>query len=285
MTVSTVVAIAVLAGGAGPSPQVPLAAAMVLGGKLVLVDIHNQSTRPYELPGLTPLDADLSPDRKLLAFSARDGKDGRARIFLMEPGAGKPARIETNLSGEHRFPRFSDGGATVLFSAAKEPKQGGPENPMQVFRLSVKDKSLKRVPTEPGRCEFAPVGLQGGLVAHVSTHCFMGFDLLLTDRAGKQTQVAGVSGPDAELAVSADGKKLLYTTRLPEGVGLFLKTATASPKLLATVAKTPGRLQPSFVCPRDVLLAHGDKLLGLNTDTGVVTEVDIAASGAQSPTK
>lgn len=252
----------------------PLAAALVIQNDVVLIDVPTKTAKPLGLKGLTPEEADLSPDKKWVAFNAQPTDGGYLRLYLQNLETGSREEITTPALGDNRFPRFADKGATLYFSAALKNEPGGPLNPGRVFRLELASRKLEEVPTTPGLCEFSPVGLTKDVVAHVSTPCAFAFDLQSTNRGtGKTETVASVSASRSELAASPDGKTLLYTSEAPRGLGLYRVSKGKKPELLTTMSATQPRLQPRFVCPKDVVFSNDGKVWMLDSRTGKIEEL------------
>lgn len=272
----------VAAGKPAAKPTFPLAAVIIRGDELVIVDVPFKGEQRINLGPLVPLEADLAPDKKHLAFTAwrRLEPSRPPRLFLKALPEGEPREVETSLPGHHRFPRFAAEGKRLTFSAALKEGPHGPTNPLRVHEVVVDGLQVSSVETAPNKCEFRPVGLARGRVAHISTDCHLGFDLVVTDEKGKDTFISSVAGLDSEVAASPDGKSLLFTSRLAGGVGFFLKVGTEKPRLLTTVKSDGTPLQPSFVCPRDLVFQNDKKLWVLNIETGSIRGLDGEGKGA-----
>lgn len=264
---SAILSLATLVASGVGGKTYPLAAAMVIDGKVVVVDVPTRTAKPLSIGDLVPEEADLSPDKRRVVFNARPkAGEGPARLYFLDVVSARLEPVKTTIAGEHRFPRFADAGATVYFTATKTDAPGTPDNPGRIHRLKVSSRSVADVATPPGLCDFSPVGLLTGRVAYLSTSCFIGFELNITDtRKNKTKTFASVSSPQSELAASLDGKNVLYTTPTQQGLGFFLAEPDQEPRSLVTVVATEPRVQPRFVCPKDAVFLNAGKIWALDT--------------------
>ena len=263
--------LATVALAAAPVHNFPLAAAFVVDGRVVLVDVPTRTATPLDLDGLLPEEADLSPDKRWVAFDAKRSPTEHLRLFLYDTKEKFLREVTTSEHGEHRFPRFAEMGAWLYFSAAGRDEVGGPANPLRLMRMRMKDGRVEKIPSSDGTCEFSPVGLSKDRVAHISTHCYIGYELALTHVAKHETSVIGsVGGPRSELAAPFDGERLLFTSETPGGLGFFIWTKGSPAKLLTTVAASALRLQPRFVCPKDVVFYNSRQFWVLDSKSGQI---------------
>ena len=67
-------------------------------------------------PGLE-IDATISPDGKLVAYAA--GPQGATKIYVKQVAGGRPVPLTDELTGEHRFPRWSPDGSRISFHSER----------------------------------------------------------------------------------------------------------------------------------------------------------------------
>lgn len=254
----------------------PLAAALVHQDRLYLVDVPTRTARRIPLEGWSPEEADLSSDKKLIAVNARPtAAKGPSRLFLVKVGTWTRDEVKADAEGDYRFPRFSADGQFLYFSAAHADAVGGPANPLRIHRLRLSDRKVDEVPTAEAACEFSPTPIGTSGLAHVTTGCFVRYELALTDlKSAKTSSVRPVGGPDSELAASPDGTRLLQLASEPGGLGFFLQEGVTKPKRIAKIQLiTQRRLQPRFISPKDVLFVNQSKALVLDTKSSELLEL------------
>jgi len=256
--------------------QYPLAAALVHKECLFYVDVPTRTAERVPLADLIPEEADLSQDKALVAVNARPatGK-GPAKLFLVKVGAWTLEEIKTDAAGDHRFPHFSADGSYLYFSAAHADAQGGPANPLRIHRLNLKSRAVEEVETTAGNCEFSPVPIAASAVAHITTTCTVQFELATTDLAKRVTRTMWtVPGPATEIAASPDGKRLIEIAPEPAGLGFYLSEMGSKPKRIAGLGYvSEKRLQPRFICPRDIVFVNQNKVWTLDTKSTQITEI------------
>ncbi len=270
---------AVLLSAASKPSQYPLAAALVLDGKLAIVDLPTHSLRPLPLPeGLIPDQADLSLDKTRVVVSATRGRGMPHRLFLVDVASGDVQEMPVPGQSDLEDPRFADGGASVLFAAPARPGQESHDNRTRLYRFRLKGRELSEVQTDHALCGLSPVAFRRK-VAFIETSCFVRFALELVDpKSHHEQKIADLAGLSSEVAVSLDGKKLLYTAMERDGYKFYLYREGEAPRLLLSTGRDAPRLQPRFVCPRDVLFVNQHKVWALNSDSGELTEVlDVAS--------
>jgi dipeptidyl aminopeptidase/acylaminoacyl peptidase len=286
MTPATIV-IALIAGAAsnGKNETYPLAAAMVIDGKVSIVDVPSRTIKPLPFDDLIPEEADLSQDRSHLAFDAQPKSGGPARIYLVDLATNGLTTFETVPGANQRFPRFIDGGSAIIFTGAEKAGPGGPENRGRLWRLALSDKSPKRVPTPDDQCAFSPVGLLKSRLAYISTSCFLDYQLATVDLARNARSVFGsVSDARAELAASPDGKTVVWTSSTRQGMTFYARGPDATNRTLVSVPVDRSRLQPRFVCPRDLLFVNLGKVWVIDTKQPKLSELmDLLHPQSNSP--
>jgi Tol biopolymer transport system component len=264
------------AGSALPSSTMvaPLAAALVINGQLALADIPTRSLRAIPLGDLKPEEADLSLDKTQIVLNAWPRQGGRSRLFLVDVATGQVKPLTIALAGDQRFPRFADDGASVVFSASHRDLPDSPVNRTHIEKVHLADGRLEELPGDPQKCEFSVMAMAKGQVAHLSTSCYINFAIQMLDvRHGKNKLVASVRESWAEIAVSTDGRKLVYTDRGPDGVDFFVVDAGKPPRKLVGIPTAAHRMQPRFVCPQNVVLLSDDKVWSLDSVSGALTEL------------
>ncbi len=264
---------------AAPAPghghHFPLAAALVSGDRAYLVDVPTRTATPVPLDGMLPEEADLTQDKKWIAVSARPAAGKTQQVFLVKVGEWTRKEVKTSAEGDHRFPRFSPDGKYLYFSAAQVSAEGGPANPLRIHRLRMADGQVEQIATKEGQCEFSPTPIGADAIAHVTTGCLVMYDLAVTDLRKKKTEVvAGVPGPTTELAASPDGKKLVEVVGDQQGTGFYVKDGPGKPRRIAGLSyASEARLQPRFICPKDLVFLNEGKVWALDTKSGEIREV------------
>lgn len=253
----------------------PEEAALVIGGRLVILHVAARSLEAIALPGLVPEEADISqPDARKIVVNAKPKGGRHFRLYLVDVPSGKVTPLPDPFAGDERFPRFSDGGKSLLFTATALDTKGGPQNRGHLFELRLSDGRIRRLPGSPDLCEFEPVALAGGHVAHISTTCFLRFNVEdMAVGSGKSRSVAEVGDAAAELAASPDGKRYVYTAMDVTGLGFYLIAGSKAPRRIAVVRRMGRRVQPRFICPRDLVFVNGPRIWALDTKTGELTNL------------
>ena len=273
MFAATILAVGLQAAAQGGA-NYPLAAAFVIGNRLVIADVPSRSLKPIPLPDLAPEEADLSLDKRQIVVSAQPKGSRRLRLYLVDVATGQVRPLAVPFAGDQRWPRFADGGKSVLFTATTKDRPDDASNRSQIEKLRLADGHVEPVPTNPDRCEFEPVATAGGKVAHLSTGCYLSFAVQSTDpRRHDSLTLGNVTDARSELASSPDGKKLVYTRRGRDGLGFFLVEGRKPVKHLASVVIARNHVQPRFMCPQNVLFLNGHEVSTLDTVSGKVGAV------------
>jgi len=139
--------------------------------------------------------------------------------------------------------------------------------------------------TSQNQCEFSPEILNHELI-HVSTNCFVGFTLRTKGlRQQAERKLADLNGPSTETAASFDGRRYVYTVRTSSGTSImYAGSTTDTPTLIHRIEGEAGLIQPSFICPRDVMYKSMGSVWVLNTDTAQVVRIggiDVTRDGGQ----
>jgi Tol biopolymer transport system component len=247
-------------------------AVFALDGEVWLVDAFNVRADKVNLGDRRVEDVDLSPDGKLLAFTAVQSSGEHPQLYLGPLPTGPFERVDTGSRGYHRSPRFAGCGNHVDF--ALSASGGGTHDPTQIRRLTLSDRKVTAV-TDSKSCNFAPAGVRPNLVAHIVTHCLKPYSLALTDVAtGKTKVVATVSKPSVEVIGSPDSTRAIYTRPAAPGLGFFaLDLDRLTSTQLAAVRTDRNQLQPRFVSVDEIVFLNLGKVWSLSTKTGAVTAV------------
>ncbi|MFN2565163.1 MAG: protein kinase [Gemmatimonadaceae bacterium] len=95
-----------------------VAAAAAIGGYAMArqppLVVAGNASRITSTPDIE-LDAAISPDGKLVAFAG--GPVGEARIYVRHIGGGRTVLLSGGLDGDHRYPRWSPDGSSIVFQA------------------------------------------------------------------------------------------------------------------------------------------------------------------------
>lgn len=263
---------------AAPPGDFPRAAAFVRDGAVVVVDSKSGAETRHEFPGLLVNGAALHPRRTHLAVTAASTEGGTSRLFIKELKSGTLSEANTALTTDHFAPAFAPDGARVLFTAA-EGVPAGPEHPTRLRSWNLKAHRLERLPggERAGVCQFGPA--PGPKETHyVETDCLSSFSLQSTSRKSTPLRLPAA---DVEVASSFDGSRVVYVQRGVAGLAVMLRRGTEEPKLLVMLEAAEERLQPRFVCPRDLLVVHAGQVKSINTDTGEVTSLAAVSQGGE----
>lgn len=260
---------------ASPS-KYPLASTFVRDSGIVLVELgKNELSIPT--PGLLVESAALSADKSQIAFTANTDGTTPTALYLMSVSSLKVERLDTGLRGPHQSPSFTADGRHVVFAAAAEPNANS-ENPTRTRRWNI---ARRRLDTEKSAsthtCQFhpAPIGNQD---AHLSTNCFGTFALSVPSPDGG-TQMTRLPSPDIETAASFDGTRIVYTSRSQSGLTLFLQIDGKPAQRVLTLPSRTSRIQPRFICPRDVMFTKENSFWRVNTDSLEVSRIDVNGDG------
>lgn len=262
---------------AAPHGDFPRAAAFVRDGAVVVVDSKSGAETRHEFPGLVVNGAALHPRRTHLAVTASPSAGG-SKLFIKELKSGSVTEANTGLTTDHFAPAFAPDGARVIFTAA-EGAPAGPEHPTRLRAWHLKARKLESLPgsERAGVCQFGPA--PGPKETHyVETDCLSSFSLQSTSQKSAPLRL---SAPDVEVATSFDGSRVVYVQRGVAGLAVMLRRGAEEPKLLVMLEAAEERLQPRFVCPRDVLVVHGGEVKSINTDTGEVKSLAAASKGGE----
>jgi hypothetical protein len=264
--------LAVLVNAAPVESPYPLAAVFVVHGHIVLTDLHEKTAVVLETPGLQPIEADLSPDRKLVIFTASPGAAEQPVLYRLTVSDKTAERINTGIKAIHRQPKFTANGKAVIFSAGQD-EHSGPTSPTRIRRLDLKTGITTQVtPVGESLCEFSPAPL-GDDILHVGTDCFATFEVrLLNGKTRKSKAISKVTSPAVEIATSFDGKTAVYVTQTMVGANIF-RVKDGKAELLTTQDSNGLSIQPKFSCPRDVMFLAGTQVRVLNTKSGEVNDV------------
>ncbi|MHB1846165.1 MAG: TolB-like translocation protein [Deltaproteobacteria bacterium] len=260
--------------------QYPLAAALVDDGKLYLVDLPTHSARQLPLGDLLADEADLSLDKSKVVVSASPKGLRHFGLYLLDVANGAIEKLLTGLTGNERFPRFANGDRSVVFTCASKPGADSHENPTRVHELLLGHPPALELLADPGHCQMDPVEVEGHALAFISTSCFVGYELERTagDRQ-KIKRLEGLADPGSEVASSPDRKKLVFTNRVVGGRGFFVREGQRPARRLATLLTRTARLQPRFVCPRNLLFLNEHSVWTLDSESGKQSEI-LALEGA-----
>ena len=219
-----------------------------------------------------PEEADLSLDKSKIVVSASPKGERRHSLYLIDVAGGAGGRIErleTGLTGDQDHPRFADGGRSLLFTAPSKSGRESHSNPTRVHELRLSDRSVTELAADPGGCQLASVELANGELALVSTSCFISYRLERTvARRAKAETLSSLSGLLSEVAASPDGKKLVYTNREAGGRTFYVVEGGGPARRLATVLSRTDRMQPRFVCPKNLLFLRGRSVWTLDSESG-----------------
>lgn len=269
------VLISALLGRAGGA--YPLAAAQVIDGKVYIADVPTRSVTPVPFDGLIPEEADLSPNKTFVAVTARNGTEP-ARLYIIKVGTWERKLIETSATGAHKTPHLAEAGKSVLFAATPFAADAGPGNALRRYRLSVREGIVEQVPSTEAASEYSAVGLAGGRIAY-----------LPEGRPGQSAELV-VAAPlseepsrrlasfiaQPEVASSPGGSRIVIFQAIRHGTEPLLIDGDSAARRIATIPAT-GRLQPRFICPRDVVLTVNGLIWALSTKTQILRDLMPAA--------
>jgi hypothetical protein len=274
MMITSVLVAALFQVAAQSKAPAPLAAALVIDGQLVLADVPTRTLRPIPLGDLVPEEADLSFDKRAIVVNARPKGSKRLRLYLVDVATGAIKQLPISFAGDHRFPRFTDDGRAVLFTATDRDDRDGPTNRSKIEKIDLQSGRVEDIPTNPDRCEFEPVPLKNGRIGHLSTSCYVSFQVQTTEPApGKSATISSVTDTRTELTSSTDRKKLVYTRRDRDGLGFYLVRGNQPPQRLTSVRITSQHVQPRFICPQQVAFVNAGKVWSLDTESAQLTEL------------
>ena len=126
--------------------------------------------------GLDAVEAAVSPDGKVVAFTTWDDKVQNPLLYKWDVG-GATASLLGEPQGFHASPDFTNDGKWVYF--AHHPRKGGPPGKhevganAQLYRVRTNGTGLEALTSEPG-CHMHPNVGSKGAVVYAHTGCRMG---------------------------------------------------------------------------------------------------------------
>jgi Tol biopolymer transport system component len=203
-------------------------------------------------PGLSQGSPRWSPDGRRIAFDSMD-EDGRWHIWTIDAGGGSPRRLTSDPASENyptwshdgRFIYFSygpDGGKTIWRAPAtggaaeQVTRSGGgrseasPDGKTLYFQRSFASSELLAVSLDGGpertvvECVLSGYAVTAAGVYHVPCGAANPAPLMLWDpRTGRSRELGTLEGRlGTGLTASADGKTILFTKLVGQGMDLML---------------------------------------------------------------
>ncbi|MBX7113839.1 MAG: hypothetical protein K1X64_05835 [Myxococcaceae bacterium] len=140
--------------GATAAAPRQMMAAVVVKGKVTIVDAAKRVAVTIDVPEFTAEDADLSPNQKVVAVTGRYKGQTRSRLYLLDATSHALTNVPTEAIGDHRAPRYLSDGSGFVFVAGLKDAVGGPDNPSRLHRYFQSTGKVVRVETKKNSCEF-----------------------------------------------------------------------------------------------------------------------------------
>ena len=251
-------------------------------------DCRNETTRAVTFPaGLMPMEAAISPDGRLIAFTATSPTTRNVTLFLWsQTRAGAPPVQIGDSRGYHSDPIFSSDGGWIYF--AHNPNAGGPPGHheaqayAQIYRVRPDGTGLAALTNEPG-CHYSPSVGRDGRLAFVHSNCIdHQFVQLYSTDTRMAREPAEWGGNIDEVAFSSDGHSVFRVTRTVDTFIFSVARGNATPRRILAVRRYERACHPQ-TCPgrRGLYFFNQHAIWRLDYRTAALTKIVATPGKAQ----